>query len=251
MPYDVERIEVLSGPQGTLYGASTMGGLLKYVLKEPQLEDFDARAGATANYIDGSDQPGGGVRASVNLPLISDVFGIRLSGFHQKAQGYISNAGPETPQGARDYNPYTEDGGRLAALWKVDNQLKIKFSAMLQTIYAGGTASVVADPSTLNPSFGAFTTLNYAPTSFSERSQLYSLVVDWDLGVATLTSAPSWQTQRNLSDQDLTYGPSQWRGLVALATGGAYTDAAVLYQNTLSLDKLTEEVRLTSRAADR
>lgn len=251
MPYDVERIEVLSGPQGTLYGASAMGGQLKYVLKEPQLRDFESRAGVNANYTDGGDRPGGGFHASVNIPLVTDVFGLRLSGYHQKNQGYINNVGPGSPQGAHDYNPSTEDGGRIAALWKVNDQLKIKLAAVLQTINAGGTASVLVDPLTLNPTFGELTTANYAPTSFIEHSRLYYLVVDWDLEFATLTSASSWQTQRNLVNQDLTYGTAQWRGLVALTTGGLYTDASVAFPNTQSTDTSTEEIRLTSRATDR
>ena len=69
MPYDVERIEVLRGPQGTLYGAGAMGGLLKYVLRRPSVSDFEAWAGAETFGISSAADFGWGVRAGANVPL--------------------------------------------------------------------------------------------------------------------------------------------------------------------------------------
>lgn len=70
MPYDIERIEVLRGPQGTLYGASTMGGLLKYVTRAPDLGSFELRAGTDLLSIKNGSGTGWGGRAGLNVPLI-------------------------------------------------------------------------------------------------------------------------------------------------------------------------------------
>jgi iron complex outermembrane recepter protein len=242
MPYDIERIEVLEGPQGTLYGASTMGGLLKYVLKQPGLENFDGQVGLVANYIDRSGDVGGGVRAAADIPLIGDVLGIRVSGFDQKTQGYINNVG----LGVNDYNSYIQQGGRLAALWKVNDQLSVKFSAMFDDTFAQGLSGVTVDPNTSRPSFGNYNIYTYVPMPSTTRLQLYSLVADWDLGFATLTSASGWETSYTNVTRDLT---PIWRSLVAASTG--VEGAFVPYPNPEDLHKFTQEVRLVSAAGNR
>src|SRR4051812_17847769 len=68
LPYDVQRLEVLRGPQGTLYGASSMGGLLKYVLTTPSLDQFEAEVGADLFGIADSSGVGGGARARISAP---------------------------------------------------------------------------------------------------------------------------------------------------------------------------------------
>src|SRR5690348_15056943 len=79
LPYDVQSFEVLRGPQGTLYGASSLGGLVKYVTKAPDLEQFSGRVGGDVFGVDGADKAGFGGRASVNVPLIPGKLGLRAS----------------------------------------------------------------------------------------------------------------------------------------------------------------------------
>ncbi len=90
MPYDIERVEVLRGPQGTLYGAGSMGGLLKYVLKEPNTDALEFRVGVEGSDVSGADDLGWGARAAVNVPL-SDSVAVRASYFQQNTPGYIDN----------------------------------------------------------------------------------------------------------------------------------------------------------------
>src|SRR5579871_2635860 len=78
VPYDLDRVEVLRGPQGTLYGASTMGGLIKYVLAAPDLTRFAGRVGGDAFSVNDAGSPGGGARAELNLPLIQDRLAVRV-----------------------------------------------------------------------------------------------------------------------------------------------------------------------------
>lgn len=92
VPYDIERIEVLEGPQGTLYGASALGGLLKYVTREPDLQQTQFRVGADGSDVHNATQAGYGARASANLPLIPGELGFSASVSRTYTPGYINNA---------------------------------------------------------------------------------------------------------------------------------------------------------------
>ena len=121
MPYDVERIEVLRGPQGTLYGAGAMGGLLKYVLRRPSVTDFEAWAGAETFGISSAADFGWGVRAGANVPLAAERVGLWGSYFEQQTPGYVDNA----HTGAQDENDVSQRGGRLALLWQINDALSL------------------------------------------------------------------------------------------------------------------------------
>ncbi|MGH8209679.1 MAG: TonB-dependent receptor plug domain-containing protein, partial [Steroidobacteraceae bacterium] len=86
---DVERIEVLKGPQATLYGASTLGGLIKYVYKKPNLNTFGGDVGVSGAAVTGD--VGYGVRGSVNLPIIPSVLAMRVSGYDRQDPGFTDN----------------------------------------------------------------------------------------------------------------------------------------------------------------
>ena len=91
-PTDLERIEILRGPQGTLYGASSMGGLVKYVTVDPSTDGLSGRFESDVDSVKNGEGLGYGVRGSVNVPL-SDVFAIRVSGFDRRDPGYIDKIG--------------------------------------------------------------------------------------------------------------------------------------------------------------
>jgi len=87
-PTDLQRIEVLKGPQGTLYGASNMGGLLKYVTIAPDLRELNGHVELDGIGVDHGGL-GYGVRGAINLPLVSDVLAVRLSASNRLDPGYI------------------------------------------------------------------------------------------------------------------------------------------------------------------
>src|SRR3546814_3799069 len=91
LPYDIGRIEVLRGPQGTLYGAGAIGGLLKYVTRAPDLLDSEFRIGAGLSSVPEGDQ-GWNVRFGASLPLPEDRLGLRVSYARNELPGYTDNA---------------------------------------------------------------------------------------------------------------------------------------------------------------
>src|SRR5690606_18799545 len=103
-PGILDHIEVLRGPQGTLYGASSMGGLIKYVTKAPDTEDFFGRAEMSTSQIEKGGTGFAG-RASLNIPIVSDVMGASVSAFYREEPGYIdaANAGVKDADGSHGF----------------------------------------------------------------------------------------------------------------------------------------------------
>jgi iron complex outermembrane recepter protein len=149
MPYDVERIEVLRGPQGTLYGAGSMGGLLKYVMRDPSTEALEFRAGLEGFDIAGAEDAGWGARAGENVPLGSTV-ALRASYFSQNTPGYIDNVG----SGDRDENELEQSGGRASLLWKPSDAVELTVGGLGQRLDSDNNASMALELTAIDPPRG-------------------------------------------------------------------------------------------------
>jgi iron complex outermembrane recepter protein len=89
---DVDHIEVLRGPQGTLYGARSMGGVVRIITKEPNLNDFEGNVHGGVSSTDHTNQPNWTGDGAVNIPLIQDHVALRLSGFYDTEAGYFKRS---------------------------------------------------------------------------------------------------------------------------------------------------------------
>jgi outer membrane receptor protein involved in Fe transport len=235
MPYDVDHIEVLRGPQGTLYGAGAMGGLLKYVLRRPSTSAFEGWAGVETFGISSAEDFGWGVRAGANLPLVADRVGVWGSYFEQQTPGYIDNA----YTGARDENDLGQRGGRLALLWQINDAVSLQLGGLWQRIDSRNDATVALtltglDPPTGVPSHGELTSFHPLPQPFTQDIDHYSATLDWDLGWASLLSASSYSYTHTHHLQDASF-------LFGGVTGGFSP-----FHIELDLRKRTQEFRLVS-----
>jgi iron complex outermembrane receptor protein len=247
-PYDIDGVEILKGPQGTLYGASTMGGLIKYTLRRPDLQNFDAQVGGNLEGSDGADRPSGVGRAAVNLPIVPNQLALRISGFYRNNAGYIDNVG----LGEKYSNQSTEVGGLATLLWQATDRLSVRAMALLQNVNAENTSTVTLDGATLQPVYGPLSTSTRLPEPFKQRMQTYSISVDWDLSFAKLTSASGWSRITDETALDLSnpfgkyclpgYGFASNPGCPDYPHSNALADFS--YSNHMS--KFVEEVRLTS-----
>src|SRR3984957_2055274 len=140
-PSDLARIEVLRGPQGTLYGASSIGGLLKFVTVDPTTDDVSGSVQAGMSSVRNGAELGYNVSGAANVPL-SDTLAVRASGFTRQDPGYVDNV--ET--GQRGVNKTDVDGVRFAALWRPSNDFSLKVSALLQDATANGSSNVDVEP---------------------------------------------------------------------------------------------------------
>jgi outer membrane receptor protein involved in Fe transport len=127
--YDIARIEVLEGPQGTLYGSGSLAGIVRLVPNAPDPSGLaaSATAGLTATE---HGNPGGDFSSMINLPLVADRLTLRAVGYGAIKGGYIDDAG----RGLRDVNRTTIYGGRAALRWEPGDDWQIQLGATLQFI---------------------------------------------------------------------------------------------------------------------
>ena len=132
-PYDLRRVEVLKGPQGTLYGAGAVGGLLRYVTEPASTTKFGGAVSVGGNGVaDGGN--GSSMRAAVNVPLVADKLGVRVSAFDRYEAGYIDNPA----NGRKDDNGARTTGGRVAMDWSVNADWNVKAWALTQDLKSAG-----------------------------------------------------------------------------------------------------------------
>jgi len=243
LPYDVDRIEILEGPQGTLYGANSLGGLIKYVLTTPHLDQTEVRMGADAMGISGSGELGGGGRLMINTPLIDGKLGIIASGAIEQTPGFIDNS----TTGQKDQNGVEQASLRFAMLYQPTNNLSIKLGALYQYIDAKGNSTVALNPTTLRPISGGLADNDALPNTFERQLFHYSAEINLDLHWAKLLSATSYSDDRDI--QTIDYTPET--GELFYLAGGAPADNVVRFPSNLDLQKYTQEFRLTSTNGQR
>ncbi len=150
LPYDLESVEILRGPQGTLYGASSMGGLFKYITRAADTENHEFRAGMDVSTVSGAGDLGTGVRAAANFPLKEGRLGMRVSVARQTTPGYVD----ETNLGEKDANGYVQEAARLAFKLNITDNASLRLQGLWQKVDADSLAQVGLDPDTLQPVAG-------------------------------------------------------------------------------------------------
>ncbi len=241
LPFDFQSFDVLRGPQGTLYGASALGGLIKYVTKAPDLNNLSVVVGADTFNIDGAGKYGVDGRIRINVPLVSDQLGFTASFSRQNTPGYIDNA----QTGIQDQNSYYQQGGRVALLWKPNDDISLTVSAIQQKINAESASYVALNTASLQPIYGKLQDNNYVPEPYTSTLNYFTAALDWNFGWADFVSATSYSETKMQSvlDASLTYGVLF--PLFGQPTGiSAFTAVESLY-------KTTQEFRLTSKPSDR
>jgi outer membrane receptor protein involved in Fe transport len=247
--FDVNRIEVLRGPQGTLYGASSMGGAIRVIFNKPSQEYEGTVEGQVQT------TKGGGfgyfVNGMVNVPLVKDVLAARAVLYRRDSDGYIDN----TYLDRKNVNDYTATGGRLMLRFTPTSNFTLDGTAAFEK-----TDAVSAS---WNPSVGKYKSAAQVNLPYTDKSQLYSLTANWDIGFANLTSITSYQHRKSAYAADDSYYIGTYRTAAkcasytgstcssdALANYYSYLDgispAAIYYPG--STKDFTQEVRLSSTA---
>ncbi len=175
--YDVARVEVLRGPQGTLYGRSATSGVLSVITKDPRLDVYGADLlGETGS--DGLKH----VTGAFNIP-VGDKLAIRVSGNSIIRDGYLS------PEGGRSQS----QSARLKVLYKPtqDISLLVGYTKQNQVVNSGGAVAVATGPTDYTISDSSIASKKYVTSQYWAK-------LDWDLGWAILTYLPAfrkWGTQ--------------------------------------------------------
>jgi iron complex outermembrane recepter protein len=223
---DIDRVEVIRGPQGTLYGAGSLGGLVRIISNTPVFDETQFKFTSSTAETDGG-APSYGFDAMVNLPLVSDVLALRAVGYVESEGGYID----EDRLHLRNTNRTDTAGGRLMLAWQPGAAWSVTAMTAFQNIHAADSQYYEAgSPSLQRDSF----LLEPQDSRFFEAS----LTVKADLGWADLVSASALVVRHLDGRLDAT---SAWQPLTGLPEGPSAFDDA---RDGVSL---TQEVRLASK----
>jgi iron complex outermembrane receptor protein len=237
--YDLNRIEVLRGPQGTLYGASSLGGVLRFVTNSPSTSGFEARGRAGIESVAHGDL-GYNANAVVNVPL-GPTLAFRASGNYRKDAGFIDSIGTGGSDRAENINDDQVYGGRASLLFKPSDAASIRLTAIAQNIDADEASVIEADSVTLRPLHG-LSESQFVPQFSDLHYRLYNGTGLFNLGFADLTTSTSFSKQDQNTLSDLTVAFS---GLLTAAFGLPANEFTEPQQTNLT--KFTQEVRLSGQ----
>jgi iron complex outermembrane receptor protein len=242
--FDLNRVETLRGPQGTLFGSGSVGGTIRYITNQPKLGVMEGLVEANVNTVDEGDL-GYHLKGAINLPL-GDTAAIRAVAYGTKYGGFINAIGPA---GGKDVNDGSRVGGRLSLLWEPTANIRLTPRVVYQQIRADGfnreeVFNLFANPFT-DP-----------PHEFDEREQYLllrekfkddTLIADFtasvDFGGVEMASITSYINRDILVSRDA----SALTGSVTVDFGiPDFADLPSNLRDTTDLKTWTQELRLAS-----
>lgn len=209
---DLARVEVLRGPQGTLYGAGSLGGTVRFVTRAPEIDVFGGSVEGEASVTEGAT--GTGVSAVLNVPLIENQMAARFVGYYRNQDGFI-----ESPAlGDDEINRSHLSGGRASLLWEPNTNWSFTLAGLYQDTSVNGGNFIDTDLAG-NPLAGELTqSIAVIQTPVEIRSAIGSFVAEGDLGWANLTWASSYGNFDRLQVVDTT-PTATGRGALLAAIG--------------------------------
>jgi iron complex outermembrane recepter protein len=248
--FDLDRFEVLRGPQGTLFGAGSEAGTVRYITHQPDLGRYEVTTDASFDSVEYGDR-GGMVRGAFNAPL-GDTAAVRLVLYYHHLPGFVDAIQPGG-EAKQDVNDGDRVGARLSFLWKPNDQLSITPRVVYQELTTDGFPrvdqyNILANPyTTVAPiTIGNLQQYTQQREGLLDQFLLTDLDVAWNFGPATLTSITSY-THR---DVRVLRDATQLTGSVTYDALGIPDQASVrltspLYDRT-GLNVFSQEVRLAS-----
>jgi iron complex outermembrane receptor protein len=229
---DLERIEVLEGPQGTLFGGGAEAGAVRYITNKPRLDKFSGHFEGSAGGTASGGAPNGSFNATINIPIIEDKLAIRAVIYDDHQGGYISNVPGTytrstndhytnylgTPTAAnqsnagqynnrslveKNYNPTDYIGGRISAKWQIDSDWDVLISEMYQKLDTKGTFN--QEPySPDGVALGKLQTVTFEPGYNKDSFSNTAWTLNGKLGDFHLVYTGAYMTRHIETQQDYT-----------------------------------------------
>jgi len=227
---DIARVEVLRGPQGTLYGSGSLGGTVRYIMRDPDPSAFHATAKGTVSRSDGSDGTNYTVDGTLNVPL-AETLALRINASRLYQAGIIdyrnvyvldSNGIPVAPSGilstdasyrmVKDADTVDINYGRVALLWEPDNGFRARLAFQHQDDAVGGRRQQTEGLDGYGVPYRKYQNGSVQLEPSGRDVDLASLEMDMDFGFATLTSSTSWYNHHGHSISENTgfYAQNHW-----------------------------------------
>jgi iron complex outermembrane receptor protein len=226
---DLQRIEVLQGPQGTLFGAGSMAGTVRQITQKPEFNELFGSVEAVGSRTSGFGGGNHNLRGSINVPVKNDTLALRLTGYTGKDSGFIRNQ-----LTGRTTNGVSTSQGRAALRLQATPDLLVDASVTASNI-KGGINDAYAN-------LAPYTTIALLPEVGNDKLQLYNLTVNYALGQARLVSSTSYL------HRDTLYVTSAQYPATAFIFGGQDPLMQSAYTIGNRLTDFAQEFRLQSTA---
>jgi outer membrane receptor protein involved in Fe transport len=253
---DIDNIEVLKGPQGTLFGESSLGGNVRLITKRPDLSNNDIGYMVEAGMTSGGGGADGGAGFIGNLVLIPDVLATRVVVFGNHDAGYLTRTFPTNPASPGVSDPFldvprtsvgnqgadTTAGGSISTLWKISDDFEARFRVMYQDTEYHGFPATFAPLPDFQPEYTMNRAENVQPDAI-DRWALPSLDLKYSGNGYSLVSSTSYFYRHTHDLEDSTYGTQQilnsYYGVTTLP------NQPYLWDGERYHNQLTEEARLS------
>jgi outer membrane receptor protein involved in Fe transport len=265
--YDINRVEVLRGPQGTLYGSGSMGGTVKIITNQPKLGRFEGSAQGTLSDTEGGSANGGG-NLMLNIPL-GEVLALRVVAGDQYRSGWINNVTlspfPISPTSSSYTSSLT--GAPVQSVIKDANDMKLWGERVSLLFQPSASISVLATFFEQHMALGGYDLLDGTPTSAAaypvyhahyeafplregvhDDIKIYGLTATFDLGFADLTSATSYWDRLNWQTEDAS-ASIYWTNAVGALSQGSNVYPPLVpipYSEVDPSHQFSQELRLSS-----
>jgi outer membrane receptor protein involved in Fe transport len=264
--YDIERIEVLNGPQGTTFGASSMSGAIRYITNKPDVNAFSAGIDFNAGQIQGGQQ-NWTEEGFFNAPIIPGALGLRLSAFSDSHGGFINNqlttrtwvntaVSDNSAWARKDYNREHVEGGRVALKGVLNDQWSatLTYSFQRQTTFGAWDEDPMLAPRTVE---------RFGPENHRFEANTMDFHVDGDVGIGDLVFASTYwrlptRQQNEYSQYIENFNGGANEGVTCLNDPvygtGPYTGCNVpiqFYEYHTNPERWSDELRLVSKPGGR
>jgi iron complex outermembrane receptor protein len=243
--FDLNRVETLRGPQGTLFGSGSVGGTVRYITNQPRLGRTEGMAEINFNHVHDGEM-GGHVKGAINLP-IGETAAVRAVAYATSYGGFIDALGPAA---GNDVNGGSRVGGRLSLLWQPVEEFKITPRIVYQKVKANGFNR----QEEFNLYLNEFTTPSHeydkreqyllTREDFKDETLIADLTASYDFGPAELTSVTSYTKRDILVSRDasaLTHSVS-----IDLGLDLDVTNVPSNLRDTTDLKTWSQELRVAS-----
>lgn len=258
--FDLKRVEVLRGPQGTLFGSGSLSGTVRYITNAPSTDGFEGAVEMTASFVEDGEL-GGDLKGMVNIPF-SDRAALRLVGFGSGFPGFIDARQPDGTV-KEDVNGGSRYGGRAALELQLTQRLTVTPRVIYQDIEVGGynrvdQFNILANPFTTTRapvSLGDLEQFTQLEERFEDEYLLGDLTVAYDFGGVELTSITSYSDRDVLVLRDATQLTGSITGQAGVFASAGLPEAVFTLDAPLidrtAVETLTQELRLASTGDNR
>ena len=250
---DIERVELLKGPQGTLYGATSVGGAIKYITRRPSLNEFRGRIAADLSFTEngGLNQIYSG---RLSAPLVADRLGVTVAGYWEDDGGFtdrVDSTGVVTREDSDDYESFGVSGD---VLFQINDRLDFRARVLHQELEYFDASFIsltdAGDGTTLVPRFGRYEHEDEGELPHITENTIYAGTFDYDFDWGSLTSTSSYVNFKHVRGLDVPAGTGT-AAVVDFLLGLDPGSSTVELRQGGDTEKFVQEVRLTSTSGDR